>query len=205
MEVSLFSWPEHLAGEADFVAACVDNGLTTFHLRKPNWTYQQTYAFLSALSPQVLRTVVLHHHFELRHPFPVIKGIHFSSHHPVFAHQHLLREREWLFTTSVHQFDEIDRLPPELHIVFISPVFDSISKTNHSSNFQKSELQTFLNAKPRPPFYYALGGINLDNIAEVKVMRFDGLGILGAVWHIFSNKNRENALTYFKAIQQACQ
>ncbi|HXD94336.1 MAG TPA: thiamine phosphate synthase, partial [Bacteroidia bacterium] len=67
--------------------------------------------------------------------------------------------------------------------VFLSPVFDSISKTGYKSNFDLENLKPFLKKHKN---VIALGGVNTKNIELIKQVGFSGAAFIGAVWQ---NKN----------------
>jgi thiamine-phosphate pyrophosphorylase len=63
---------------------------------------------------------------------------------------------------------------------FLSPVFDSISKSGYTSNFDLSEIKKLL--KNRSDKIIALGGIDEDKVEIVKDIGFYGIAVLGALW-----------------------
>lgn len=202
MELSLFSWPDTLEGEIALTKACIHQGLSVFHLRKPNWSYQQTEAFLKGLTAEEQATVILHQHPDLRLFYP-IKGIHFSSYQPLKRYGHIFPEEPLSFSTSVHSLSEANELPEGFSMVYISPVFDSISKSNHFSIFDKSSLEAFLKNKSSKARYYALGGIDEHNIQQAAAIGFGGAGVLGAVWHTFQRRGHNAALSGFRSLMLA--
>ena len=202
MEITVFSWPSYIPGEVRLVKGLLARGVKTFHLRKPSWGRQATDNFLAELTPNEQRSVMLHQYPDLRQSYPV-KGIHFSSRLPLANQQALLRERGWAFSTSVHNLDQISKLPSGFRMVYISPVFDSISKTNHFANFEWSELKAFLRKQKSPPPLYALGGIEAENLPYVKDLGFQGAAVLGALWKPFQEKGYEAALNCYKTIFKA--
>jgi thiamine-phosphate pyrophosphorylase len=64
--------------------------------------------------------------------------------------------------------------------IFLSPVFDSISKNYHKSSFENGEIENVL--KSRKQNIYALGGITPENAEKAFRMGFDGVGVLGYIW-----------------------
>ncbi len=66
--------------------------------------------------------------------------------------------------------------------MFLSPVFDSISKPGYGSRFSTEELREaagkgLINAK-----VYALGGVDPSRFAELEALGFGGVALLGAAW-----------------------
>jgi thiamine-phosphate pyrophosphorylase len=88
---------------------------------------------------------------------------------------------------SAHSFEELKEMENR-EIVLLGPIFDSISKRGYKSKFSKEELKIGIAEWRRFIGYgskklYALGGINAENICELKELGFDGAAILGGVWN----------------------
>jgi thiamine-phosphate pyrophosphorylase len=64
--------------------------------------------------------------------------------------------------------------------IFLSPVFDSISKNYHKSSFGNGEIEKILKSSNQN--IYALGGITPENAEKAFRMGFDGIGVLGYIW-----------------------
>jgi Thiamine monophosphate synthase len=98
------------------------------------------------------------------------------------------REKILPWQGSAHSFDELKKMR-DRKIVLLGPIFDSISKHGYKSKFSKEELKTGISEWRRfmgegsGTKLYALGGINAENICELKEMSFDGAAVLGGVWN----------------------
>ena len=64
--------------------------------------------------------------------------------------------------------------------IFLSPVFDSISKNSHKSSFKKGDITQVLKSSKLK--IYALGGINPETAEKAFRMGFDGIAVLGYIW-----------------------
>jgi len=98
------------------------------------------------------------------------------------------REKILPWQGSAHSFEELKEMGNR-KIVLLSPVFDSISKRGYKSKFSKEELKAgisewrrFIGEGSRAKLY-ALGGVNAENIGELKELGFDGAAVLGGVWN----------------------
>ncbi|MSH99582.1 thiamine phosphate synthase, partial [Escherichia coli] len=69
--------------------------------------------------------------------------------------------------------------------VFMSPIYDSISKVNYYSTYTAEELRQAQKDKIIDCKVMALGGINEDNLQEIKDFGFGGAVVLGDVWNKF--------------------
>ncbi|MDR3253081.1 MAG: thiamine phosphate synthase [Tannerella sp.] len=92
-----------------------------------------------------------------------------------------------------------------LSYVFLSPVFDSISKVGYRQGFTSEELlsyrmQGFINKR-----VIALGGIYAGNISEIRRYGFGGVAVLGALWEGYiKDRDREKLLERFRLLQDKC-
>ena len=66
--------------------------------------------------------------------------------------------------------------------LFISPLFDSISKPGYRSGLDPEE--TFSRLAHHAGRVVALGGISSDTMTQVERLGFDGAAVLGAVWSV---------------------
>ena len=90
------------------------------------------------------------------------------------------RKHNLTVSTSFHKISNVDLYDPLYNYVFLSPVFDSISKKDYQSGFDAFSLQKALErSKYR---VYALGGLCAENIALAKEYGFKGGALLGGIW-----------------------
>ncbi|MBI4929370.1 MAG: thiamine phosphate synthase [Bacteroidetes bacterium] len=88
-------------------------------------------------------------------------------------------------------------------LFFLSPIFDSISKTGYKSKFDLQEVKSFLQKQKALPMGkglgwapIALGGIDEGKIETCRELGFAGVAVLGAIW------NSTNPIEKFKIIQK---
>ena len=81
---------------------------------------------------------------------------------------------------SAHGWTEAERAATDADYVFLSPLFDSISKPGYHSAIDPAEAAERL--RRRKGRIVALGGIRPANIARVRRIGFDGAAVLGAAW-----------------------
>jgi thiamine-phosphate pyrophosphorylase len=85
-------------------------------------------------------------------------------------------------SASCHSFEEITVAQAEFDYMFLSPVFDSISKTGYKQRYTPEQLN---DAKARGVInsrVIALGGMNVERISMVRRYGFGGVAVLGALW-----------------------
>lgn len=174
-----------MPAEAHLLAELLAHGVARLHLRKPGWPAARLEALIRALPPQLYERLVLHGHPELVRRYQ-LGGLHLTG-----AGRRAAMRRPALLpgqtlSTSFHSLAEISRHRRRYDYVFLSPLFDSISKEGYVSAFDLAEVQSFLQkltgrAGYRPAVL-ALGGIDRPNIALAKQAGFAGAAVLGSVW-----------------------
>lgn len=170
------------------------------HVRKPDYSKAEMMNFLE-LIPDFHHKVVLHSHYELIHEFEVaginlnVKGLANISHQDELTSACDVRDlslingkiavsgkRPDLVSYSAHRFNEVQQLNFDTDYVFLSPIFDSISKIGYHSAFDDHEvLSAFLKGSKRK--IIALGGLNNERIKMCEDLGFDGYAMLGHIWN----------------------
>lgn len=103
-----------------------------------------------------------------------------------------------LFSTSCHTIEE--SMNANVDYLFLSPIFDSISKKGYKANFDKKELGDWLSSYNGKAEIIALGGINKKNISQIYDLGFGSAALLGAVWQ--SNNPKKEYHTILKTIKK---
>ena len=169
--------------EACWVNLLFAEGLGTLHVRKPGRSIGELGKYLELLEPHYHERVVVHYKEAILEEFSV-KGIHYKSSE--------VPDRKPTFTVScgVHSWPELQEVAERVDYTFISPFFDSISKTGYKANRTLFKFP----GRVRREKAVALGGICTENIAEVVEMQLKGAAVLGAVW------GTENPLKCYRAL-----
>ena len=87
----------------------------------------------------------------------------------------------------------------------MSPIYDSISKVNYYSTYTAEELREAQKSKVIDSKVIALGGINADNLLEIKDFGFGGAAILGDLWNRFdacSDQDYLAVIRHFKKLKK---
>lgn len=180
------------AEEASIVNSLFDAGLTAFHLRKYHNSKSEIAEFINEIKPEYRNRIVLHQFHEMANEFGITR-LHFSERdrlrHPELDLQQL-KAQGMALSTSVHSMNEFNDLYSCFDYAFLSPVFDSISKTDYKA-------QTFdLSAKKNTTVkLIALGGVKEDNCLQAFEMGFDGVALLGSIWR------SDNKIESFKRLK----
>ena len=168
--------PDIYQGENMAIMQAIDEGFDLVHIRKPTAKVTEVAQLLEKISPHYLSRIVLHDCFELAARYP-IHGIHLNK-----RSCHIPKGFNGSISRSCHTLDEVCQYKDECSYLFLSPIFDSISKNEYQSRFsiedlRKARMEGIIDNK-----VYALGGITNDRIAEVETLGFGGVAMLGSVW-----------------------
>ena len=173
--------------EIELIHAFFANGLSRLHLRKPLFTLTDYRNYLDQIDTKYHPGISIHGSFELLKEFPGL-GIHITSRtreHEKFT-EIIDRVSASTCSTSFHSWNEIEGNQYPFDYVFISPVFDSISKKGYQAAIDLSKVrqvkQEITSGKEKPPSIIALGGVDSTNIELLYKNGFDGAAVLGAVW-----------------------
>jgi thiamine-phosphate pyrophosphorylase len=181
MEIVLISCPYYIDGEIDLIHGMFENGLSVFHLRKPEYNENQLAGYLERINPDFYSRIKIHSSFELLDSYR-LGGIHIPF--AMTGKSNIIefkKDRNISISSSFHTFDEVKEKNEYIDYAFLSPVFDSISKKNYKGRFDLDELSSILAlANTR---IIALGGCKAENLNQVKQLGFSGAAVLGAVWN----------------------
>lgn len=169
--------PTPIVGEVSIITQSLRSGeLWRVHLRRPTWSIYDTRRWLECLPPELLPLISLHDHHELALEYP-IGGIHLNTRHP-----HPLPDFSGLISRSCHSLAEIEKYKPSCAYLFLSPIFDSISKHGYRSGFMLHELREACLKGVINEQVFALGGVSVDKYHTLEALHFGGAALLGAFW-----------------------
>lgn len=183
-------------GEAAFISRLLAGGVDVVHLRKPGSAESECAGLLEALSEDERARVVVHDHFGLAARYGLM-GIHLNSRNPSVPegfHGQLSR--------SCHSMEEVRRFKPECGYVFLSPVFDSISKRGYVSAFSAGDLHRAAASGIIDSRVVALGGVTPERLPYLRSLGFGGAAMLGCVSSIASLPEERQAAA-IEAIRRA--
>jgi thiamine-phosphate pyrophosphorylase len=204
MRLVIISSPELVQDELQKVNSLFEQGLEYFHLRKPGLSIDAHRDYLKGIKPSFLKRIIVHDHFGLLNKYN-LRGIHLNSRLYENADPEFFKEakrKNIQIGTSVHSFEEVGKLK-HVDYYFISPVFESISKIGYKGTVILEEYAQFLNEREKSgikkPMAIALGGIDEENVGQLKPIGFDGAALLGAIWS--KGMGVEEILEKFKKIK----
>jgi thiamine-phosphate pyrophosphorylase len=194
------SSPKMVQGEAQIVKELFDNGLETFHLRKKNASTRQIEEYLNTIPRKYWSRIVLHSHYSLAIKYD-LKGIHLNRHFKKQKFMYWLKLFYYRFkkpslqvSSSFNNLSSLYNDSNHYDYVFLSPVFDSVTKSGYQSSFSQHNLAVALMKTKHK--IMALGGIQPSRFDSIKEMGFSGMVLSDALW------NSDNSLDMFKTAVQ---
>ena len=176
MKIIAITSPTIIDEDVYLIRNLLKMGVFSIHLRKPEATIHECRQLLAQLTTEERANIIIHDYPELYDEFS-LKGIHINKNITSLPDGY-----SGLKTRSCHTFEEIEKYKNEYDYLFLSPIFDSISKVGYKSNFTKYELlkasaQGIIDSK-----VIALGGITLDMIPYFKELNFGGIAMIGGIY-----------------------
>ena len=181
MKLIVITKPTFFIEEDKIITALFEEGLDILHLRKPETAAMYSERLLTLIPEKYHRYIVTHEHFYLKEEFGLM-GIHLNarnSQEPKGFSGHV--------SCSCHSIEEVKAKKRYYDYVFMSPIFDSISKKDYNSAYTPVELRQAAKEGIIDKNVMALGGINPDNILQIKDYGFGGAVILGDLWNKFDD------------------
>lgn len=183
MRFIVITSPDILPDEATLIAQLFDSGLDTLHLRKPGSTVEACALLLDSIPAECHNHIVTHDHFLLCRDYG-LQGVHLNSRNPAVPDFVLSDRDRYTVSASCHSVAEVIRRKPDMDYVFMSPIFNSISKQGYDAAYPDEELDRAAAEGTIDDKVIALGGVSLDSLPMLKRWRFGGAAFLGDVWNM---------------------
>ena len=174
-KIIIISNPKPIINEANIITTLFDNGLELFHIRKPFDTIIEIDKLLKNIPNDFHSKIVIHQYYQLTNYYN-LKGIHIKNNNEIITNKYNI------ISTSFHSINELSN-KNNFQYVFLSPIFNSISKERYSSQFTINELQKANKQGIFDNKVIALGGIKPDKIELIKKLGFGGAAVLGYIWN----------------------
>lgn len=188
-QIVIITSPRFFPGEAEMLSLLLGGLDCRVHLRKPGCTERQMRGLIEALPEEFRPELTLQDHLSLAPEYGV-GGVHPTSRFPVVP-------EGWtgLVSRSCHALGEV-AMCRDADYVFLSPVFDSISKSGYSSAFTDAQLRS---APEIDGHVYALGGVRPEHFPLLAEYGFGGAALLGHVWRDCSSEGMRKVIGEIKS------
>ena len=194
MKWIIITSPDFISGEAIFIDKLFLRGLDLLHIRKPDASLEAYKRLLLQIPKHWYSRIVLHEHFALAEEFG-LHGIHLNrrcSVAPNAYHESI--------SCSCHTIEEVITQKDSKDYVFLSPIFDSISKVGYHAAFSPTLLKQAAIENVIDEKVIALGGITANNISLVKEWHFGGVAFLGDIWKRMSDPQVDEYLKHIRTL-----
>ena len=191
MKLIAITKPDFYDGEAAFIKRLFESGFDIVHLRKPycmdvarcvhsNDVARRVHIdcicnILNELSSEERSKIVVHDYPELYYEFS-LKGIHINKNIVKYPEDY-----QGFKTRSCHSLEEVKLYKDDFDYVFLSPIFDSISKQGYKSAFTEEVLRTASREGIIDEKVVALGGVTFEKISLLKDLGFGGAAMMGGI------------------------
>lgn len=175
--------PDFYEGETALVNRLFEQGMQRLHLRKPKANKQEMAEWIEQIALPFRHRIVLHDHHSLAKEYQ-LGGIHLNSRNPevpIWVNDDCT-EYPFSISRSCHSIEELIKYKSQCDYLFLSPIFDSISKEGYGATFSPDVLSSAREKGLLKDNVIALGGISLANLSQVKAYGFAGAAVLGALW-----------------------
>lgn len=185
--------PDFIQNEAAFIEQLFEQGLDLLHLRKPNAPVEAYHRLLTMIPIEWHSRIVLHEHFELVNDFSLY-GVHLNR-----RCAQVPNDFKGSISRSCHSLAEVAVHKSMCNYVFLSPIFNSISKEGYEAAFSNEALQQAAAEGLIDEKVVALGGVTAQNIEQLRTWHFGGAAFLGDVWNRVHHPQFEKYLALLRA------
>lgn len=186
--------------EDKILTTLFEEGMDNLHLYKPDSEPVYSERLLTLLSEDYYRKITVHDHFYLREEFG-LKGIHLNT-----ADAELPYGYKGHFSCTSHSIAELHDAKKKADYVFLKTIFDSQSNPQDKQTISEEELREASRKGLIDKHVYAMGGINLDNIRQMRDLGFGGVVICGDLWNRFNihqEQDYKDLISHFQKLQKA--
>ena len=187
--------PRFFKGEESILSQLFDEGMQYLHLRKPNSDTNEIRRLLDRIPDIYYPRIILHDSFELAVEY-ALGGVNLNR-----RNKQVPNSFGGSISRSCHSIDEI-RQYQELDYLFLSPVFQSISKEGYGNGFEMKVLKQASDDGIINDKVIALGGIDLTTLPLLRPFCFGGAAVLGALWgNDPSTRDTDSIISQYKKLQ----
>ncbi len=186
MELVLITSGKKDDNEPQMVTQFFEAGLTTLHLRKPNFSTRQLITYIEAIPEHFRNRIIIHSHHELILKYN-LKGIHFTEVHLTrkFAKWWFFRKlkasgKKIVMTRSYRKLSDVyNQEEIAFDYYLIGTIYNNITNEFYSG-FYEQGVNTALTKTNK--LFIARGGINEITIEKTFKYGFKGAALNSQIW-----------------------
>ncbi len=172
----VISRPEIFEGEGRMIEALIEEGIDYVHIRKPEASEEEVRRLIETISEEKRERLCVHYHHRAAKETGA-GGVHLSG-----RCREVIKGWTGRVSASCHSLAEAAEMKERCDYVFLSPIYDSISKEGYSSAYSREVLREGVRTGKIDRKVVALGGIDIEKIEEARETGFGGAALLGAIW-----------------------
>lgn len=199
MKLIVVTAPTFFVEEDKIITALFEEGLDILHLRKPETPAMYSERLLTLIPEKYHKRIITHEHFYLQEEFSLM-GIHLNTRNPKEPHDY-----SGHISCTCHSLDKVQNKKHFYDYLFLSPIYNCITKSGVTSGFTAEELRQAGKSKVIDSRVMALGGITPDNILEIKDYGFGGAVVMGDLWNKFNactDRDYLEVIRHFKKLKK---
>lgn len=199
MKLIVVTAPTFFVEEDKIITALFEEGLDILHLRKPETPAMYSERLLTLIPEKYHKRIITHEHFYLQEEFSLM-GIHLNTRNSKEPHDY-----SGHISCTCHLLDEVQNKKHFYDYLFLSPIYNCITKSGVTSGFTAEELRQAGKSKVIDSRVMALGGITPDNILEIKDYGFGGAVVMGDLWNKFNactDRDYLEVIRHFKKLKK---
>ena len=199
MKLIVVTAPTFFVGRRQDYHGTIEEGLDILHLRKPETPAMYSERLLTLIPEKYHKRIITHEHFYLQEEFSLM-GIHLNTRNPKEPHDY-----SGHISCTCHSLDEVQNKKHFYDYLFLSPIYNCITKSGVTSGFTAEELRQAGKSKVIDSRVMALGGITPDNILEIKDYGFGGAVVMGDLWNKFNactDRDYLEVIRHFKKLKK---
>ena len=183
MKLIVMTKPTFFVEEDKILANLFEEGLENLHLYKPGASPMYSERLLTLLGADYRNRITVHGHFYLKEEYR-LKGIHIDD-----AHTEPPTGYKGNISRTCHAISELKEAKKHSNYVFLHSIYDSQTNKDEKASFTREELEAASKEGLIDKKVFALGGMNIDNVKEMKELGFGGVVICGDLWNRFNIHN----------------
>ncbi len=199
MKFAVITLPTLFDGEAGVLSRLFEAGLPLLHLRKPGCQAADVGRLLRDIPACYHGRIALHDCHSLASAYG-IGGLHVNARNPSVPAWFGGRR-----SCSCHSLSEVAMRKDAFDYVFLSPIYDSVSKEGYRSRFSPAMLADAAGMGIIDSKVYALGGVDAARIPRLANVGFGGAAVLGSFWGRYREGGMDSLLRYLAQCLDACQ
>ena len=200
MKLIIISPSQKKESELPHLLFMLENGLSTYHLRKTKFSTKELHDFIVEIPEKYHKRLVIHTHHELALKFN-LKGIYISSAHKknkirnwIKMTWFSIRKKDLQISGTARSIDNVLLKNLDYDYIFLSPVYDSLVGS-FQGGFTENTLKILL--KKSKTKVIARGGITPDVIEKSHKLGFSGVAFYSSIW-----KSKNPSETFTKIISK---